>query len=206
MPTVRALFPVFCLAASLTAAGALLSAAAQGLDMTCDASARDFANAHAGGGRDMGTSILEGAMSGTVAGGAWAGPSGAERGAHAGAALGVLGTMAQDPRVWQALYDSAYRTCLTQRYSTPGYSAPAYGVPAYGLPSYGAPSYVTPAQGAQMPPLPPQQAMPQQPAPSVPLEEFQSSGGPCGSSASYRKFAPGTQPSTFTARSGGNCQ
>ncbi|ALV29444.1 hypothetical protein [Pannonibacter phragmitetus] len=180
MPTVRALFPVLFLAAALAAAGAVLPAAAQGLDMTCDASARDFANAHAGSGRDMGTSILEGAMSGTVAGGAWAGTSGAERGAHAGAALGVLGTMAQDPRVWQALYDSAYRTCLTQRYSAP-------------------------AQGAQMPP-PPQQVLPQQPAPSVPLEEFQSSGGPCGSSASYRKFAPGTQPSTFTARSGGNCQ
>ncbi|MFN4124359.1 hypothetical protein [Pannonibacter indicus] len=206
MPAVRALFPVFCLAASLTAAGALLPAAARGMDMACHASARDFANAHAGGRRDMGTSILEGAMSGTVAGGAWAGPSGAERGAHAGAALGVLGTMAQDPRVWQALYDSAYRTCLTQRYSAPGYSAPAYGLPAYGQPAYGAPSYVAPAQGSQMPPLPPQQAMPQQPAPSVPLEEFQSSGGPCGSSASYRKFAPGTQPSTFTARSGGNCQ
>ncbi|WP_186393807.1 MULTISPECIES: hypothetical protein [unclassified Pannonibacter] len=196
MPTVRALFPVFCLAASLTAAGAVPPAAAQGQDMTCDASARDFANAHAGGGRDMGTSILEGAMSGTVAGGAWAGPSGAERGARAGAALGVLGTMAQDPRVWQALYDSAYRTCLTQRYSTPGHSAPAYGVPAYGAPVFGGQ-----AQGAQMPPLPPQP-----PAPSVPLEEFQSSGAPCGSSASYRKFAPGTQPSTFTARSGGNCQ
>lgn len=200
MPVARALFPVFCLAAALTA-GHALPAAAQGLDMACDASAREFANAHAGGGRDMMSSILEGAMNGTVAGGAWAGPSGAERGAHAGAALGVLGTMAQNPRIWQALYDSAYRTCLTQRYSSP-----AYGVPAYGLPSYGAPSYVAPAQGVQMP-SPPQQALPQQPpAPSVPLEEFQSSGGPCGSSASYRKFAPGTQPSTFTARSGGNCR
>ena len=151
MTVTRTLFPVLCLAAGL-AAGAVLPAAAQGLDMVCDASARDFANAHAGGGRDMGTSILEGAMSGTVAGGAWAGPSGAERGARAGGALGVLGTMAQDPRVWQALYDSAYRTCLTQRYS-----APAYGVPTYGAP----------AQGAQVPS--PMQALPQQPVPSVPL-------------------------------------
>ncbi|MEH0072071.1 hypothetical protein V6L77_20120 [Pannonibacter sp. Pt2-lr] len=85
MPVARALFPVFCLAAALTA-GHVLPAAAQGLDMACDASAREFANAHAGGGRDMMSSILEGAMNGTVAGGAWAGPSGAERGAHAGAA------------------------------------------------------------------------------------------------------------------------
>lgn len=196
MPTARALFPAFCLAAALTVAGHLLPASAQGRDMACDASARDFANAHAGGGRDMMSSMLDGAMSGAVAGGAWAGPSGAERGAHAGAALGVLGTMAQDPRTWQALYDSAYRSCLTQRYNSP-----AYGTPTYGLPSYGAP-----AQGVQVSPAP-QQALPQQPpVPSVPLEEFQSSGDPCGSTASYRKFAPGTQPSSFTARSGGNCR
>lgn len=195
MPTARAMFSVLGLAAALAAAAGALPAGAQGPDMACDASAREFANAHGGGGRDMMSNILEGAMNGTVAGGAWAGPSGAERGAHAGAALGVLGTMAQDPRVWQALYDSAYRTCVSQRYSTP-----AYGTPIYGLPSYG-----VPAQAVQVPSLP--QALPQQqPAPSVPLEEFQSSGGPCGSSASYRKFAPGTQPSTFTARSGGNCQ
>ncbi|WP_430512733.1 hypothetical protein [Pannonibacter phragmitetus] len=195
MPTARAMFSVLGLAAALAAAGTVLPAGAQGQDMACDASAREFANAHGGGRRDMMSNILEGAMNGTVAGGAWAGPSGAERGAHAGAALGVLGTMAQDPRVWQALYDSAYRTCVSQRYSTP-----AYGTPTYGLPSYG-----VPAQAVQVPSLP--QALPQQqPAPSVPLEEFQSSGGPCGSSASYRKFAPGTQPSTFTARSGGNCQ
>jgi hypothetical protein len=200
MPAACHLFPAFCLAAALAVAGYVLPVAAQGRDMACDASARDFANAHAGRGRDMGTSIVEGAMNGTVAGGAWAGPSGAERGANAGAALGVLGTMAQDPRVWQALYDSAYRTCLTQRYSTPGYGAPAYGVPAYGAPVYGGQ-----AQGAQM--QAPQQVIPQpQPTPSVPLEAYQSSGGPCGSSATYRKFAPGTQPSTFTARSGGNCR
>lgn len=192
MPAARALFTVVSLAAGLMAASGALPAAAQGQDIACDASARDFANAHAGGGRDMTSSILEGAMNGTVAGGAWAGPSGAERGAHAGAALGVLGTMAQDPRIWQALYDSAYRTCLTQRYS-----APAYGVPAYGAPVYGGQ-----VQGAQM--QAPQQLAP--PAPSAPLEAYQSSGGPCGSSATYRKFAPGTQPSTFTARSGGNCR
>lgn len=192
MPAARTLLPAFCLAAALAVAGHVLPVSAQGRDMACDASARDFANAHAGGGRDMMSSMLEGAMNGTVAGGAWAGPSGAERGAHAGAALGVLGTMAQDPRVWQALYDSAYRTCLTQRYS-----APAYGVPAYGSTDYGGQAQETPA---------PQHALPQAPAPSVPLEAYQSSGGPCGSSATYRKFAPGTQPSTYSARSGGNCR
>ncbi|ADZ71096.1 hypothetical protein [Polymorphum gilvum] len=97
--------------------GASRGALAQPVD--CHAYAMDHADRFTGDGDTVGAAI-EGGMEGAVAGGSWAGPGGARRGARTGAALGVLGTMGADPRVWQGLYDTAYQSCLAQQRAAGG--------------------------------------------------------------------------------------
>ncbi|NBN78253.1 hypothetical protein GWI72_08245 [Microvirga tunisiensis] len=77
----------------------------------CAAEARAFADRVVGD-RDALTKLLEGGITGAVAGGAWLGSAnGIDKGARTGAAKAYSGSMAQDPRVWQALYDTALQTC-----------------------------------------------------------------------------------------------
>lgn len=99
--------------------------AVQAQPIDCDAYARAYADAHVSGGEtDLG--IVDGAMEGAVAGGAWRGPSGARRGAVVGGSLGVLDTLGNYPAGWRGLYDLAYRMCrnrhspVTHRPSTLG--------------------------------------------------------------------------------------
>ncbi|MEO9526887.1 hypothetical protein [Roseibium sp.] len=96
---------------------------AQAVD--CDSYARAYANAHTSS-DPTDLDIIDGAMEGAVAGGAWRGHSGARRGAAAGGALAVLDSLGNDPAGWRGLYDMAYRTCrnsqspVTHRPSTLG--------------------------------------------------------------------------------------
>lgn len=77
----------------------------------CAAEAQAFADRFVGD-KDAMTKLVEGGITGAVSGGAWLGSeNGADKGARAGAAKAYAGTMAQDPRVWQGLYDTAYQTC-----------------------------------------------------------------------------------------------
>jgi len=80
---------------------------------TCEDYARDYVDAHAGSGDPTGDMVDEG-MRGAVAGGAWAGPGGARRGARAGAALSVLDNLGSTPEGWQSLYDMAYQMCINE--------------------------------------------------------------------------------------------
>ncbi|MTH96611.1 hypothetical protein [Roseibium sp. RKSG952] len=85
-----------------------VTASAQVVD--CDAYAQNYANSYiGGGGQDL--DVVDGAMQGAVAGGAWEGPSGARRGAIAGGALSVLDNLGATPEGWTALYDMAFRIC-----------------------------------------------------------------------------------------------
>lgn len=89
-----------------------VQALADGTD--CVVYATDYANAHVGSG-DMVGDAVSGGMAGAVAGGQW-NPltGGAERGARAGGALGVLNNLGSIPQGWQALYDMAYQICRQQ--------------------------------------------------------------------------------------------
>lgn len=84
----------------------------------CAAVAQAFADRFVGD-KDAMTKLVEGGITGAVAGGAWLGSeNGAYRGARTGAAKAYAGTMAQDPRVWQGLYDTAYQTCMAGKATT----------------------------------------------------------------------------------------
>jgi hypothetical protein len=103
-----------------------LKALAGGTD--CVIYATDYANAHTGSGDLVGDTV-SGGMAGAVAGGAWDPlTGGAERGARAGGALGVLNNLGSIPQGWQALYDMAYQMCLQQ--TSGAYAAPYQTGPA----------------------------------------------------------------------------
>ncbi|MCK7611269.1 hypothetical protein [Roseibium sediminicola] len=133
---------------ALTLPGPLL---AQPVD--CDAYARDYADAHVSG-DPTDLKVVDRAMEGAVAGGAWRGQSGARRGAVAGGALGVLDTLGNDPAGWRGLYDLAYRLCRNSQ-------SPAAHRPS----TLGDPSYRPATQRPQraVPPFPAPPAAPRQP-------------------------------------------
>ncbi|WP_106752180.1 hypothetical protein [Pannonibacter carbonis] len=84
----------------------------------CAAEAKAFADRFVGD-KDAMTKLVEGGITGAVSGGAWLGSeNGVDRGARTGAAKAYAGTMAQDPRVWQGLYDTAFQTCTAGRTAT----------------------------------------------------------------------------------------
>ncbi|WP_209017033.1 hypothetical protein [Roseibium aggregatum] len=112
----------------LFAACCLTTFSASAQDTDCVVYATDYANARMGSGDVVGDAV-SGGMTGAVAGGAWAGPGGAIRGARAGGALGVLDNLGSMPGGWQALYDTAYQMC--QQQSANAGVAPAYGSPHY---------------------------------------------------------------------------
>ncbi len=91
----------------------------------CDAYAKAYADAHINPDQSD-LPIVDGAMEGAVAGGAWRGPGGARRGALTGGALAVLDNLGSTPAGWRGLYDLAYRLCrnaqspVTHRPSTLG--------------------------------------------------------------------------------------
>ncbi|GAA0771126.1 hypothetical protein E1180_12110 [Roseibium denhamense] len=99
------------------------SASAQPID--CAAYATAYANQHIDP-DPTDLPMVDNAMRGAVAGGAWAGESGARRGAIAGGALSVLDDLGSYPAGWRGLYDMAYRLCrqeqspVTHRPSTLG--------------------------------------------------------------------------------------
>jgi len=126
-------------------------ALAQALD--CDLYARNYADAHvAADPTDL--HVVDRAMGGAVAGGAWRGPEGARRGAVAGGALGVLDTLGNYPAGWRGLYDLAYRLCRNSQ-------SPVTHRPS----TLGDPSHrpAPPRLRALEPPLPEMQIAPQRP-------------------------------------------
>ncbi|MEQ8375446.1 MAG: hypothetical protein RID22_20310 [Roseibium aggregatum] len=133
------------LQAAIAASVACLTPEASAQTTNCDTYARAYADAHINPDQsDM--PIVDGAMEGAVAGGAWEGPSGARRGALTGGALAVLDNLGSTPAGWRGLYDLAYRLCrnaqspVTHRPSTLG--DPSYR-PA--LPGSGRPEPLRPA-------------------------------------------------------------
>ena len=121
--------------------------------LNCDLYARNYADAHVSG-DPTDLHIVDQAMEGAVAGGAWRGPSGARRGARAGAALGVLDTLGDYPAGWRGLYDLAYRLCRNSQ-------SPVTHRPT----TLGDPSHhpAPPRLRAPEPPLPAIPAVPQRP-------------------------------------------
>ena len=93
-------------------AAPLMSGTAQAQTTDCVLYATDYANAHIGTGDPYGDAV-SGAMTGGAAGLALRGPNGVLRGAEAGAALGVMDSLAAVPGGWGALYDMAYQMCMT---------------------------------------------------------------------------------------------
>jgi hypothetical protein len=110
----------------------------------CDSYARAYADAHVSG-DPTDLHIVDQAMEGAVAGGAWRGPRGARRGAVAGGALGVLDTLGNNPAGWRGLYDLAFRLCHNSQ-------SPATHRPS----TLGDPSYrpALPPRRAAEPPVP----------------------------------------------------
>jgi len=123
----------------------------QAQPLNCDAYARSYADAYVSG-DSTDLSIVDRAMEGAVAGGAWKGRSGARRGAVAGGALGVLDSLGNTPAGWRGLYDLAYRLCRNSQ-------SPATHRPS----TLGDPSYrpVQPGLRAPEPALPALPAAPQ---------------------------------------------
>ncbi len=113
---------------------------------SCDAYARNYADAHVGDG-DMTGDVVDGGIRGAVAGGAWRGPSGARRGARVGGALGVLDNLGSMPGGWQALYDMAYQICANQS-STANIPPAALGAPGTNCRSSATVQPVPPRVGA----------------------------------------------------------
>ncbi|WP_208999270.1 hypothetical protein [Roseibium sediminis] len=101
-----------------------VSAKADGTD--CVVYATDYANSYVNG--DLVGDTVRGGIAGAVAGGEWEGPSGAERGARVGGALGVLNNLGSLPGGWQAMYDMAYQICI-QGDASATFPAPLPGQP-----------------------------------------------------------------------------
>lgn len=111
----------------------------------CDAYARSYANAHTSA-DTTDLPLVDGALEGAVAGGAWKGPDGARRGARAGAALSVLDTLGNYPAGWRGLYDLAFSLCRNQQ--SPIVHRPStLGDPSY-RPLQPAPGRVEPSRPA----------------------------------------------------------
>ncbi|MEP3047909.1 MAG: hypothetical protein ABJL55_19225 [Roseibium sp.] len=132
---------------------ALFSGPAAAQQQDCHAYATAYANSYVNP-DPSDLAVVDNAMRGAVAGGAWQGPSGARRGAIVGGALSVLDDLGSYQGGWQGLYDMAYRQCrnstssVTRRPST-------LGDPSYrSRPS----PLVRPA-----PPLPPRKLAPLEP-------------------------------------------
>ena len=88
----------------------LFSVSAHADATNCVVYATDYANSYVNG--DLVGDTVRGGIAGAVAGGEWEGPSGAERGARVGGALGVLNNLGSLPGGWQAMYDMAYQICI----------------------------------------------------------------------------------------------
>ncbi|GAB4577152.1 MAG: hypothetical protein Tsb0019_04910 [Roseibium sp.] len=128
-------------------------ATAHAQQVDCAAYARTYADAHVSL-VQTDLEIVDGAMAGAVAGGAWEGPGGARRGAVLGGALGVLDTLGNTPAGWRGLYDLAYRMCRN-RHSPVTHRAATLGDPSH-RPA------LRPSFGLE-PPLPPAPLAPRKP-------------------------------------------
>ncbi|MHA7772957.1 hypothetical protein [Roseibium sp. M-1] len=126
-PAALILVPILSLAP--TQAGAQANPDFQFNQLNCDAYARSYADAHTSA-DPTDVPLVDGAMEGAVAGGAWEGPDGARRGARVGAALSVLDTLGNYPAGWRGLYDLAYRLCRNQQ-STIVHRPSTLGEPSY---------------------------------------------------------------------------
>ena len=108
-----------------------------GSQQYCESEARAFADSYVGD-RDMMTSLLQGGLDAAVLARGWfASPRTVERAARAGAASAYAGSMAQDPRVWQGLYDTAYQTCMAGQSNGSGGAPSSVAVDQHTAPSQG---------------------------------------------------------------------
>jgi len=122
-------------------------------NVDCASYARSYADAHVTS--DPGDlSVADGGMRGAVVGGAWEGPSGARRGARAGAALSVLDSLGNYPSGWRGLYDMAYRLCRNSQ-SSVNHRPSTLGDPSY--------RPAQPSFGQLEPPAPPRPRAPLEP-------------------------------------------
>ena len=127
-PPIRPILQQFCLV-GVVACVSFTAEPATAQPVDCDAYARSYADAHVSS-DPTDLAVVDRAMRGAVAGGAWEGPSGARRGATAGGALAVLGSLGNHPAGWRGLYDLAYRLCRNQQ-STVTHRPTTLGDPSY---------------------------------------------------------------------------
>ncbi|MEP1930507.1 MAG: hypothetical protein ABJJ37_04435 [Roseibium sp.] len=141
------------LVACVTGFSALVSAPVTAQQQDCHAYAQDYANSYINPDRSD-LAVVDNAMRGAVAGGAWQGPGGAQRGAIVGGSLSVLDNLGSYPGGWRGLYDMAYRQCRNAT-SSVTHRPKTLGDPSYR--PYTSP-LVRPA-----PPLPPRKLAPLEP-------------------------------------------